>query len=702
MDGPPYLSASCEISSPVFFSYFPNVTEFPSEDYELELGSNVPVNQLVSIPEGTFASFSNSTPCCLGLYRFYNLAPISNDVFRGLRLQRVNFAGLGLESFPVEAIREQSTSLIKIDIFDVLTNKGGAILPPRFHSFEALQTITITNTPLKHLPNCSFSHLTALVHLQISHALLEDEDFPRLVLHDVPRLENLQLSHNGFTEIPAALTDLPSLKHLDLSHNEIKTLDARVLRDLQGLTELNLQGNRIEMVDSAGVEALRNMPSLEVFSLGSDSPFLCTCQLLPFVRWLHQSSIVIGSRSNFATYSCKNPPHLLGAELLSPDLVSYLESNCSGDTTTIPTELPLVNTTKKNGGGDIVDAFSPYRIVVPVVTVSVVLSIVGVISTWIMYKKLKRRWVGLFRRFDSRNLSRHATHQETEYRYDAYVCHHESATEFVVNEMIPEMEGEQDGFRLCLSFRDFLVGADQLDNVATAIDASRVVIVLLDADFITCGHCMLELNMTCTRTLEEGSLGGVPVASAESHHLLPGGTTGLLLVLLDALPVDALPTTLRVLLDKITCLEWNTEDAARCWQQLKSALQDTAVNPNLQQEHNFDITQPLTNLNLQPDDVMVSFDVVSLFTSIPTSDACTIAKDRLQADTTLQDRTDLTLTSFENCSSHVPTHPASDGGTNSSNSWLEPPWDLLYPRFRRTCSWKNLNRPTQGLAPVRG
>ena len=50
----------------------------------------------------------------------------------------------------------------------------------------------------------------------------------------------------------------------------------------------------------------------------------------------------------------------------------------------------------------------------------------------------------------------------------------------------------------------------------------------------------------------------------------------------------------------------------------------------------------IQDLTLQPDDIMVSFDVVSLFTNVPISDATTIAKDRLAADPALKDRTDLT------------------------------------------------------------
>ncbi|XP_071801296.1 uncharacterized protein [Asterias amurensis] len=51
-----------------------------------------------------------------------------------------------------------------------------------------------------------------------------------------------------------------------------------------------------------------------------------------------------------------------------------------------------------------------------------------------------------------------------------------------------------------------------------------------------------------------------------------------------------------------------------------------------------DITR---NLTLQPTDIMVSFDVESLFTNVPTDEACFLAKERLSHDPSLPDRTGL-------------------------------------------------------------
>ncbi|KAJ8019162.1 hypothetical protein HOLleu_42440 [Holothuria leucospilota] len=47
-------------------------------------------------------------------------------------------------------------------------------------------------------------------------------------------------------------------------------------------------------------------------------------------------------------------------------------------------------------------------------------------------------------------------------------------------------------------------------------------------------------------------------------------------------------------------------------------------------------------ISIETTDILVSFDVVSLFTNVPINDACKLIGDRLQADTTLHNRTQMT------------------------------------------------------------
>ena len=63
-------------------------------------------------------------------------------------------------------------------------------------------------------------------------------------------------------------------------------------------------------------------------------------------------------------------------------------------------------------------------------------------------------------------------------------------------------------------------------------------------------------------------------------------------------------------------------------------------------EHHINNTSKLVDIikhiHLRPTDILVSFDVVSLFTNIPIEEACNIANQSLQAEPTLTDRTSLT------------------------------------------------------------
>ena len=64
----------------------------------------------------------------------------------------------------------------------------------------------------------------------------------------------------------------------------------------------------------------------------------------------------------------------------------------------------------------------------------------------------------------------------------------------------------------------------------------------------------------------------------------------------------------------------------------------------LNQEHcknSNDFSQFIRQQTIDADEIMVSFDVESLYTNIPVTDALLVIKDLLNNDTTLRDRTNL-------------------------------------------------------------
>lgn len=300
--------------------------------------------------------------------------------------------------------------------------------------------------------------------------------------------------------------------------------------------------------------------------------------MLPFLRWLQEASLDLGRGG----VSCKYPVKFSKIDLTAPELVPALETNCSEVVTEkLPSTTEMTSqdsitlqTTKKDDDLKPRNEFVQYRVIVPIIAVTVLVSVAGIVSSLVLHKKLKRRWVGLFRHFsttssDSRRQSIPANNNiEINCRYDAYVCHHDGMAEFVALRMVPQLEQEPHNLRLCLSFRDFLVGVDNLDNVSSAMDKSRAIIVLLDREFITSGQCLLELNMACSQMI--ASVDGLARPGGASSS--PSSQTCLLLVLMDALPIEGLPPTLRALRDKITCLKWDMKDEERCWRQLQHAL----------------------------------------------------------------------------------------------------------------------------------
>ena len=60
-------------------------------------------------------------------------------------------------------------------------------------------------------------------------------------------------------------------------------------------------------------------------------------------------------------------------------------------------------------------------------------------------------------------------------------------------------------------------------------------------------------------------------------------------------------------------------------------------------KNSLEFAQKIQNRSIASDEVMVSFDVISIFTSIPVNEAMRVIKQRLEQDTSLSDRTSISV-----------------------------------------------------------
>ena len=165
------------------------------------------------------------------------------------------------------------------------------------------------------------------------------------------------------------------------------------------------------------------------------------------------------------------------------------------------------------------------------------------------------------------------------FKFDAFVCYNEHDSQWVLNEILPRLEGPENHLKLCLHKRDWLVGRDIVDNIVESMEDSRKTLLIVSNAFASSQWCHFELTMAQTRLFRDD-------------------INSLILVLLEEIDDVNMTPRLRLQMARQTYVEWTDNPVGQqlFWAKLTQALTSPLTSVRMDDSN---LTALIQNDNIQ-------------------------------------------------------------------------------------------------------
>ncbi|KAM8736011.1 toll-like receptor 21 [Acanthopagrus schlegelii] len=424
---------------------------------------NLRNNRIAVIFNGTFFSLGNLTILDLGGNKITHIDPSGLEGLKSLSkfyLDGNNFKKIDTS---LHSVFQDTLTTLDLQRNQIRFLKEDVSYSP-FMNLSQLSDLKLDGQQpygLYILPRNLFRGLHSLKSLYLTNneiSYLSPDVFDDLTGLKFLTLDNCCL---GVAQLqPGVFKNLRNVTKLVLENMRMQNFSEDVFRNLTQLSQLQLNHNAIQSITVDALDSLHKLSYLDM----RGSSLSCTCKNTLLQNWtLNNTKVQVVYLYNL---SCPHDPkqkfYNFHTNVCYIDLGEYLFLSTA-----------LVN------------------FLFTVITLLYVK----------LYWKMKYSYYVFCSWFGEK--WRRLREEEENCKYDAFVSYNSSDEQWIMDQLLPNLEGNGSSFKLCLHHRDFEPGRYIVDNIVSAVYGSRKTICVVSRNFLRSEWCSLEIQLASYRLFDE-------------------------------------------------------------------------------------------------------------------------------------------------------------------------------------------------------